>query len=173
MIKSFWVLIFIGLFTANIFSQENIVSNFIIQGNKKVKPNFIKKLSTIKPGALLDSLVLEKDIIRLKRLPGISHAYYQVFYSHDNQYNVYYNIEENFTIIPSANIYTSNEEALAYRIGLYEFNLFGHGLIFGGFYQKDIYNSFSVNFRAPYLFNRKFGIALNYMDLTTLEPVFF
>lgn len=171
--KHFWILFFIGLSTISVFCQENRVSDLKIQGNKKTKTAFIKKLSTIKPGALLDSLVLEQDIVRLKRLPAISHAYYQVFYSHDNQYNVYYNIEENFTIIPSANIYTSNEEELAYRIGLYEFNLFGQGLIFGGFYQKDIYDSYSINFRAPYLFNKKFGLALNHGNLTTLEPVFF
>jgi len=171
--KLFLVLIFIGLFSFKMFSQDYIVADFKIQGNKKLKTSFVKKLVLIKSGATLDSLVIEQDIKRLKRLPGVAHAYYQVFYSYDNKYSVFYNIEENFTIIPSANIYTSNDGEFAYRLGLYEFNLLGRNMTFGGFYQKDIYSSYGINFRAPYLFNRQFGLALNYQDLTTQEPVFF
>ena len=155
------------------FAQENIVADLKIQGNKKIKTSFINKLSSIKSGVVLDSTVIEKDIKRLKRLPSIAHAYYQVFFSHDNQYNVFYTIEENFTIIPSVSIYTSNDGEFAYRLGLYEFNLLGRNIAFGGFIQKDVYNSFGINLRAPYLFSRRFGIALNYQDLTTQEPVFF
>ena len=155
------------------FGQNKTVTDLKVQGNKKLKTSFVKKISEIKSGVPLDSLIIEEDIKRIKRLPSVSHAYYQVFPSNDNQYNVYYNIEENFTIIPSANIYTSNDDEFAYRLGLYEFNLLGHNMTFGGFFQKDIYNSYGVNFRAPYLFSRQFGIAINYQDLTTQEPVFF
>lgn len=159
------------LFTWSLMAQD-IVAELKIQGNKKLKTNFVKRLAKVKSGAVLDSTAIEEDIKRLKRLPSVSHAYYQVFYSHENQYNVFYNIEENFTIIPSASIYTSNDDEFAYRLGLYEFNLLGQNITFGGFYQNDIYSSYGVNFRAPYLFSRKSGIALNYQNLTTQEPVF-
>ena len=141
--------------------------------NKKLRASFVKSLSTIKSGSVLDSTRIEQDILRLKRLPSVSHAYYQVFPSEDNLYNVFYNIEENFTLIPSANIYTTNDDEFAYRLGLYEFNLLGRNITFGGFYQKDIYNSYALNFRAPYLFSNKLGLAINHQDLTTQEPVFF
>ena len=169
--KKVILLLFILIFSHS-FSQENIVDNLIIQGNKKLKTSFVSKISSIKSGAKLDSITIEQDIKRLKRLPSVSHAYYQVFHVIDNKYNVFYNIEENFTIIPSANIYTTNEGEFAYRLGLYEFNLFGRNIIFGGFYQRDFYSSYAINFRAPYLFNKHFGLAINYQDLTTLEPVF-
>jgi outer membrane protein assembly factor BamA len=151
---------------------QDIVAELKVQGNKKLKTSFIKRLAKVKAGVSLDSTAIEEDIKRLKRLPSVSHAYYQVFHSHENQYNVFYNIEENFTIIPSASIYTSNDDEFAYRLGLYEFNLLGQNITFGGFYQNDIYSSYGVNFRAPYLFSRKAGIALNYQNLTTQEPVF-
>jgi outer membrane protein assembly factor BamA len=151
---------------------QDIVAELKVQGNKKLKTSFIKRLAKVKAGVPLDSTAIEEDIKRLKRLPSVSHAYYQVFHSHENQYNVFYNIEENFTIIPSASIYTSNDDEFAYRLGLYEFNLLGQNITFGGFYQNDIYSSYGVNFRAPYLFSRKAGIALNYQNLTTQEPVF-
>lgn len=155
------------------FAQKGTVADLKIQGNERLRSSFIKKLAKVESGQVLDSLAIENDIKRLKRLPSVAHAYYQVFYSHDNKYNVYYNIEENFTIIPSANIYTSNDGEFAYRIGLYEFNFLGRNITLGGFYQKDIYGSYGLNFRAPYLFNRQFGLAVNHQNLTTQEPVFF
>ncbi|MGB5417362.1 POTRA domain-containing protein, partial [Algibacter sp.] len=133
------------------YAQEFKVHDLKIKGNKRLKATFIKSVSSIKTGVLLDSTIIEQDILRLKRLPSVSHAYYQVFSSHDNKYNVIYNIEENFTLIPSANFYTTDNEEFAYRLGLYEFNLLGRNITFGGFYQKDVYNSYAINFRAPYL----------------------
>ncbi len=171
--KAVLLLFLFGLLGLKLFAQELMVADLKVQGNKKLKTSFVKKLSSIKPGVVLDSLLIEEDIKRLKRLPSVAHAYYQVFYSLDSQYNVFYNIEENFTIIPSVNVYTTNEDEFAYRIGLYEFNLFGQNIIFGGFYQMDIYSSYAINFRAPYLFNKQFGLAINHQDLTTQEPVFF
>ncbi|MDO5978151.1 POTRA domain-containing protein [Flavivirga spongiicola] len=164
---------FFALVVSGLSSQEYIVHDLKIQGNKKIKASFIKNISTVKSGSKLDSLVIEQDVLRLKRLPSVAHAYYQVFPSEGNQYNVFYNIEENFTLIPSLNVYTTDDDEFAYRLGLYEFNLLGRNMIFGGFYQKDIYSSYAVNFRAPYLFSNKLGLAVNHQDLTTQEPVFF
>lgn len=167
-------LILFSLFISALsFAQDSIVLDIKVQGNKKLKSNFVKKIAKVKVGAVLDSTLLEEDIKLLKRLPSVAHAYYQVFYSHENYYNVFYNIEENFTIIPSVNVYTTNDEEFAYRVGLYEFNLLGQNIVFGGFYQKDIFSSYGINFRAPFLFSRRLGLAINHQDLNTLEPVFF
>ncbi|WP_397364650.1 POTRA domain-containing protein [Olleya sp. R77988] len=166
------ILFYIILFSIHV-SYSQTVTDLKIQGNKKLKSSFIKKVAKAKAGTILDSTRLEEDIKLLKRLPSVSHASYQVFSSNDGNYNVFYNIEENFTIIPSVNVYTSNNDEFAYRLGLYEFNLLGQNMIFGGFYQKDIYSSYGINFRAPFLFSREFGLALNHQDLQTLEPVFF
>ncbi len=153
--------------------QEYVVDDLKIQGNKRIKESFIKNISVTKPGHVLDSALIQQDILRLKRLPSVSHAYFQVFHSQDNKYNVFYNIEENFTLIPSLSIYTTNDDEFAYRAGLYEFNALGRNITFGGFYQHDIYSSYAINFRAPYLFSNKLGLAINHQNLTTQEPVFF
>jgi len=171
--NKFLISVILSLFTVSLFSQNYTVADLKIQGNKKLKSAFIKSISTIEAGEKLDSLIIEQDIKRLKRLPSVSHAYYQVFHSKNNECNEFYNIEENFTLIPSANIYTTNNDEFAYRLGLHEFNLLGRNIGFGGFYQKDIYSSYAINFRAPYLFSNTLGLAINYQDLTTQEPVFF
>lgn len=155
---------------SGLVAQE--ISELLFQGNTKTRDGFIKKLSKVSQGQSLDSLQLEADIRRLKRIPGIAHAYYQVHPKKDGTYKVIYGFEENFTIIPSANIYTTNDDEFAYRLGLYEFNGLGQNITFGGYYQRDIYSSYGVNFRAPYLISNKLGLALNYQNLTTREPVF-
>ena len=167
-----YFLFLLSLLATIVMHSQNI-TDVKIQGNKKLKSSFVKKIAIAKAGAVLDSMQLEEDIKLLKRLPSVSHAYYQVFPSENGNYNVFYNIEENFTIIPSFNVYTSNDGEFAYRLGVYEFNLLGQNMIFGGFYQKDIFSSYGINFRAPFLFSRRFGLAVNHQDLQTLEPVFF
>jgi outer membrane protein assembly factor BamA len=154
-------------------AQEATVSNLNIKGNKKLKSGFVLKIIKVKAGTQLDSTLIEDDIKRLKRLPSVSNAYYEVFCSLDNACNVFYTIEENFTIIPSVNVYTSNNDEFAFRLGLYEFNFLGRNITLGGYYQKDNFSSFGLNFRAPYLFSRKAGLAINIQDLNTREPVFF
>jgi len=149
-----------------------------IYGNFWVRPkargSFVRQIARVKPGDVLDSLALEQDIARLQRLPSVAHAYFQVFPANEeNSYNVFYNIEENFTLIPFANVYSSTNEEIAFRLGLQEFNLLGRNITLGGFYQHDIFDSYGINIRAPYLLGKKLGLSLSYQDLTTQEPVFF
>ncbi|XCF06192.1 POTRA domain-containing protein [Tamlana crocina] len=165
-------LAFIFLLLCVTFQAQNI-HDVKIQGNKRLKTSFIKKISILKVGDKLDTLQLNQDMLLLKRLPSISNASYQVLATKDNMYTVIYDIVENITLIPSVNVYTTNNDEFAYRLGLYEFNMFGRNIMVGGFYQKDIYSSYAINFRAPYLFSNQLGMALNFQDLTTQEPVFF
>ncbi|PWL40311.1 outer membrane protein assembly factor [Flagellimonas aquimarina] len=152
---------------------QNEVVDVKVQGNKRTKTSFIKKITKLKAGMKLDSSLIEEDIYRLKRLPSVSHAYFQVFPANtEGDYNVFYGIEENFTLIPFASVYTSNNDEFAFRIGLQEFNVFGNNITLGGFYQRDVFNSIGAHLRAPYLFSNKLGLALSYQDLTTQEPVF-
>ncbi|TYA74814.1 POTRA domain-containing protein [Seonamhaeicola marinus] len=163
----------IFLITGIITAQVNRVSDVKIQGNKRLKASFVKKITAVKQGAELDSLLLDQDMEFLKRLPSVSHAYYNVYKTVSGDYDVIYNVEESFTLIPSPSIYTTNNGEFAFRIGLTEFNLFGRNIGLGAFYQHDIYDSYAINFRAPFLFSRKLGLAFNIQNLTTQEPVFF
>ncbi|MCH2489266.1 MAG: outer membrane protein assembly factor [Flavobacteriales bacterium] len=152
------------------FSQE--IEALIIQGNNKTKERFIRNLIKADAGNPVDSLQIDADIRRLKRLPGIAHAYFEIKEKDNNKAVITYIIEENFTIIPSANVYTTNNDEFAFRVGLFEFNGLGRNIMFGGYFQRDIYNSYGINFRAPYLFSNSWGLAINHQNLTTLEPVF-
>ncbi|NAS31389.1 outer membrane protein assembly factor [Flavobacteriaceae bacterium R38] len=153
-------------------AQDKIVFDVKIRGTKKTKVSFVKKIIKVKNGAVLDSVKMDEDIAKLKRLAGISHAYYQVFHAKDNFYDVYYNIEESFTIIPEVNLFTARDQNVAYRLALYDFNFLGRNIGFGGFFENNVFNSFGLNLFAPYLFTNKIGIALNYDNIVRREPLF-
>ena len=154
-------------------SQQHSISDVKIQGVKKLRASFIKKLIDTRAGDVLDSLTLDKDLIRLKRLPAVAHAYYETPASGEGKFDVVFTIEENFTLIPFANLFSSSNDDFAFRIGLQEFNLLGRSVTLGAFYQHDVFNSYGINLRAPYLFSKKLGLSLSYNDFSTQEPIFF
>jgi outer membrane protein assembly factor BamA len=127
------------LFLKVAVAQEKVISDVKIKGTKRTKAWHLKKLINVEAGQTLDSLMLEKDMELLKRLPSIAHAYYQIFETEDAEYDVFYHIEENFTLIPFANIFSSSNDDFAFRVGLQEFNLLGRNITLGGFYQYDVY----------------------------------
>ena len=95
MVKGFLFVFFIAC--ASVTAQE--ISEVEIQNNKKTRTQFIRKITEVTEKTPLDSLQLQEDIKRLRRLPGIAHAYFTVDEKDDGTYKVVYGIEENFTII--------------------------------------------------------------------------
>lgn len=165
--------IFLFLLSINLLAQDNmIVSELKFTGLKRTKESFLKRLVKTKTNVVYDSVLVAEDIERLKRLPGIASASYSVEKNGDSTVLVY-DVVENFTIIPGLRIATANDGSFAYRVSAFEFNLFGNNQLFGGFYEKNIFNSYGVFWEHPFLFSDKLGVGLNYQDRTTQEPVFF
>ena len=172
--KNHIIICFILLSTISLFAQNNVVEELIIEGNKKTKTSFLKRLALVKQGVALDSTIIKSDIRRFKLLASVANANYKVKASTEKgKYKVIYVIEENFTIIPGLNIATDNNGDFSFRTSLFEFNLAGRNQLIGGFYQKNVFNSYGVFWEAPYLFTRKLGLGISYQNLVTQEPVFF
>ncbi|KAA1243859.1 POTRA domain-containing protein [Aquimarina sp. RZ0] len=169
--KALTVIVF--LICSCICAQESTVSELKINGLKRTKESFIRRLAKVKPGAVYDSVKVATDIARLKRLPGVANAVYKTVKNEDQSYTITYDIEENFTIIPGFNIATATNGEFAFRVSLFEFNLLGRNQILGGFYQRDVFDSYGGYWEAPYLFTNKFGFGINYKNLVSQEPVFF
>lgn len=89
----------------------------------------------------------------------------------NKQYKLTFNFEENFTLIPLFNYWTTIT-TIAYKIGGYEYNLFGKNITFGGFYQYNGQNTFGLNFNAPYLFSNKWGLDFNFLNWKSEEPLY-
>ncbi len=155
------------------FAQDKTISKIEIEGLKKTKKSFLLRLIKVKEGSVYNENKVKTDIQRLNRLAGIAKANYQVTNTKDGNLTLIYTIEENFTIIPGLRISTANNGEFAFRVSAFEFNGFGTNQIYGGFYQRDVFDSYGVFWEAPYLFSNKFGFGINYQNNTSLEPVFF
>jgi hypothetical protein len=161
------------MMTLAVFSQEKIVFEVEIKGAKKTKISFLRSILSTKINTVLDSITLDKDVIQLKRLPAISHASYQIYHKYDNFYNVLITVEENLTIIPDINFWTTTNKQFAYKLGLYDYNFLGRNIAFGGFYQNNSFDSYAINFSAPNLFSRKWGLKINHQNWKSEEPLYF
>ena len=171
-IKKVFLFYFLS-FSVVVFSQENIIINLKVEGAKKTKRSFVCKLLETKKGLVLDSLSLERDMILLKRLPAISHASYRVTHYQDNYYKVSINLEENLTLLPSVNLWTTTNKQFSYKLGLYDYNFLGKNITFGGFYQNNGFNSYGVNLKAPNLLLSNLGLAVSHQNWKSEEPLYF
>lgn len=153
--------------------MEPKIGELNITGLKKTKEKFLRRLVKVKPNSAYDSIKIATDIERLKRLPGIASASYTLEEKEKDSYSLTYTIIENFTIIPGLRIATANNGDFAFRVSLFEFNLLGNNQLVGGFYERNVFNSYGFFWEHPFLFSDKLGIGFSYRDQTTQEPVFF
>jgi hypothetical protein len=166
--KLYSLLILIGALS---FGQGKIEKIDFV-GLKKTKESFLKKIVLSREQEVLDSIKLDSDVTLMNRLNGVSKSTFLVSKLENGNFNVTYTIIENFSLIPSLQIWTNNEVA-AYRLGIYEYNLLGRNITLGGFYQYNNFSSFGVNLSAPQLFSAKWGMDFNLQRISTFEPLFF
>ncbi len=167
------ILLLVLMVTSFVYSQEAIITKIEINGLKRTKESFLRRLVKVKPGSVYDSLKVATDVERLNRLAGIANATSTIVKNTETDYTLTYTIVENFTIIPGIRIsQANNDEDIAFRVSAFEFNLFGRGQIIGGFYSRDVFDSYGIFWEAPFLFTNKLGIGVNYQDNVTFEPIF-
>ena len=163
--------IFFSVVSFSLHAQTHHISEIQFKGLKHTKSAFITQFLETKKGEALDSVQIQSDIIRLKQLSSISNVTYEVAQLPNKQYKLTFNFEENFTLIPLFNYWTTIT-TIAYKIGGYEYNLFGKNITFGGFYQYNGQNTFGLNFNAPYLFSNKWGLDFNFLNWKSEEPLY-
>ncbi len=169
----FYRSLFISFFCFfSIYGQQGIIENITYTGNKKTKASFLNRIIKVKKGEVLDSIKIQTDIERIKRLDGVAHADFIVKAEKGN-YIVTYNLTENFSIIPGLRIGQANDDSFSFRTSIFEFNGLGRNIIAGGFYQREVFNSYGLYIEHPYLFTNKLGLGVNYLDLTTQQPIYF
>ncbi|VXA93344.1 Outer membrane protein assembly factor [Flavobacterium sp. 9AF] len=164
-----------ALFISICYSQEYMIEKINWSGVKKMNKKFMIHFIQTKEGSILDSLKLENDIQALTRLNGVSKASYSIQKNDINNTlcSIEFSIIENFSLIPNANLWTTDDTAAAYRLGIYEFNLFGKNISIGSFYQYNGINSYGFHFSAPYLFNENLGLETSLQSIGSIEPIFF
>ena len=104
------------------YSQEGTITKVEIEGNKRTRTAFLKRLAFVKEGSALDTARISSDIRRLKLLASVANAESKLEKIGPESYKLTYQIEENFAIIPGVNIFTANDgEDVAYRLAVFDF----------------------------------------------------
>lgn len=155
------------------YSQQHKISEIHIEGNKRTETKFLKRLAFVKEGAVLDSTKIASDVRRFRLLPSVASASFQLEKIEANNYKLIYKVVENFAIIPGLNVSQDVNEDLAYRTSIFDFNFLGENQIIGGFYSKNVFDSYGFFWEAPNLITRKLGIGFNYQNNVLQEPIFF
>jgi len=62
------VFLLVVLFQTHLFAQEPIISTIEIEGLKRTKESFLRRLIKVKPGSVYDSIKVATDVERLNRL---------------------------------------------------------------------------------------------------------
>ena len=168
-----WVFLLLLLVTSTVLSQEKTVLEVVVKGAKKTKISFLENILSTQKEQALDSVLIAQDVILLKRLPAISNVSFQVVHAQSNLYRVVFTVEENITIKPNINFWTTTNKQFAYKLGLYDYNFLGRNIAFGGFYQNNAFDSYALNFAAPNLFSSKWGLVVNYQNWKSEEPLYF
>ena len=119
-----------------------ISSEIKVEGLKKSERGFIDILIHSKAGEAIDSSLVQADILRLIREPTVSHATYEVIHVDEKQAALVFHIEENFTLIPAVDLWTTVEDQFAYHLGINDYNFFGRVYTAGFFYRKNIYSGY-------------------------------
>ena len=164
---------FLILFITSFFglAQGVRVDSIFIKGNKKSKESYLRKLILTQKDSPYDSLTVHEDIIRLIREPAISHAYFELQKKSDGKHKLIYHIEENTTLIPALDLWSTLNNKTAYHLGINEYNFLGKGYLVGLFYRKNIFDGFGLilgnqNFIKPF-----YGINFIFQSRNTFEPV--
>jgi len=161
------IIFFLIIIISSYVNAQQKIDSIEFKGIKKNSEQFLRSLIQTKVNSELDTIQLSQDLKKLKRLTGISHASYSMMNS-----KIVFEIEENHTLIPALNIW-SVDDIFSYKLGLYDYNLFGRNITFGGFYQYNGEPSFGVNLFAPYLFSNKLGLAVNFQKWSSKEPFYY
>lgn len=96
------------------YTQDLKVYEVRIDGNKRTKTNFIKRLAFVKEGSVLDSMRLASDVRRFRLLPSVASASFEPEKIDEENYQVIYTVVENFAIIPGLNVTQDVNDGIAY-----------------------------------------------------------
>ncbi|WP_299130254.1 hypothetical protein [uncultured Winogradskyella sp.] len=154
------------------YTQAQTVTSIEIEGNKRTRTQFFKRLAFVKEGSVIDTLRVASDERRFRLLPSVASASSKVEELPDGNYKIIYTIVENFAIIPGLNVSQDVNDDLSYRVSVFDFNFLGQNQIIGGFYAKNVFDSYGFFWEAPNLITRKWGIGVNYQNNVLQEPIF-
>ncbi|MEO1255082.1 MAG: outer membrane protein assembly factor, partial [Bacteroidota bacterium] len=150
-------------------SQQIIEIDF--EGITKTKHSYLQQFLTISEGDILDSTELFLTKQRLANLEMLSDASFTVEEISGN-YKVVFQCQELFTLLPIFS-FGGIEENFWIQVGASEVNLAGRGNKLTTYYQYYDRSSFAAHLTFDRIRRSNWGVNINFIKWSTLEPLFF
>ena len=122
-------------------------------------------------GDALDSLQLKEAILRIIREPAVSHANYHKSSSASETVDITLFIEENKTLIPAVDVWTTLDQKVAFHLGVNDYNFLGQGISLGAFYRENIFPGFGIRFENNNFLHWSNELKFTAQQQETLEPI--
>lgn len=171
----FFKTLFLNFFLCSIFinaqKKKPTLTEIAITGLNKSKKSFIGKLINSQVEMPVDSLQIQKDVLRLIRQPAVSHATFKIQKINDSLSKLIINVKENHTLIPALDLWRTLNNKIAYLLGINDYNFLGRGYVASVFFRKNIYNGYGFIFGNPNFINYKIGYKIIGQYNKTLEPI--
>ncbi len=168
-----YIVLFIALFStlgvSNAIGQD--LGEISFSGNKKTRSSYLKRFVKSKLGEKVDSVQLELDAKRLRRLKSCSNVQYSII-EKEGSAEVNFEFTEIGTLFPLFGFGALPGNDFV-RLGAMDVNAFGIGIETGGFlhYNGFLGGGFALMF--PYLFQSNFGLKLDLVKWSSREPLYF
>ena len=163
-----------GLYTSSNAQEisNQLVRSIEFKGLVKTKPSFLQTLVDITEESPWSEMVLESDLKKLKNVPGIGDANYQVD-STNQELKVTFFIEEVRTSVPIVN-FGGIKDNLWFQLGFSDINWRGKGQYLIAYYQyNDSRHSGEIYFRVPRVRGSEWGYSVSLRKWSSVEPLFF
>ncbi|MEP0985464.1 hypothetical protein [Ekhidna sp.] len=151
------------------FSQ--VIQEIKFEGLVNTKSDYLQQFLAIKAGDQLDSVLLSITKQRLTNLEMFSDVKFKVEERQSN-YLVVFECTELFTLLPIFS-FGGIEENFWIQIGATEVNLGGRGNKLVAYYQYYDRNSFATHLKFDRINQSLWGLSINLIKWSTLEPLFF
>ena len=166
----FFLLLTIILIPTTLLSQK-IISKIKFNGIYKTNENYLQHFIEIKENSGIDSTTLKNDIQRLRNLLIFSDISFLISETKDSII-VTFNCVELRTLTPIVN-FGGVTDNFWFQFGAMDYHWLGMGHTFGGYYRYYDRHSFALYMKAPYLFNKIWGLSLDVGKFSTIEPAYF
>ena len=148
------------------------ISSIAFQGLKKNKESYLKQFIESAIGASPSDSLLQEDVQRLKNLPSIGHATYDLATANESSEVVFY-IEEVSTFLPIIN-FGGIKNNLWFQVGFYDFNWRGNGSFISAAYRnRDGQHGGQIYYRASRIKGTDWGFSASLNKWASIEPFFF
>ncbi len=162
--------------TLDLYSQNTLakkISSISFHGIEKNNETYLRQFIEAKVGSFVSDSLLLEDVQRLKNIPSVGYAYYELI-NKESSVQIVYNIEEVKTLVPVVNFGRVKNNTWI-QLGFYESNLGGKGSFLSLIYQNRDRGQHGgqLFYRTERIRGSKWGISAALNKAASLEPLYF